>query len=1118
MPTIDYSILPFRVFIGDLEITDCLTKFEISRPIPEQGNILTWTGNLETFFNAKSSSISNESQLDPITNPSYFRPYQQVCQLTILNFTVCYFYLEKYVYDYQEQKGEGSIYQILDIASGNTPSEEVELPLNNQGNALGDIIAFCIQQAFEGSSKASPSIVFDKSKHTGRYYNRLTSSDLISEASDFAFKNYYWLYLDTLNRVDHVSGDPEKSSHLIVRSLDKVELKPLFDNLNFASDKVIVTGSREYSDLLFSFGFSFEVLDPPENDKESFDDEGRRLQLITNTFKKTYQVYPELATQTVTDANGNIALEITDTSDILYEQKIVEYKYWGINPPYHPIDTLIATPSIDQKYLPQVTDFADQFRVGDLVQTIITTYRIAGEVFPVNPGTADREINNALVFYDKTVETDWCKVRYMAKGLVDSILLEQTGGISVDTSEVLISSEPIKSGRINPDGTIPEPIKSKSDDEEEFKGSFLKLEEEERPEERQKEPELDLKEEILTGNASFEPVGWIPFRRKPYTVELGFIPDQEHADYLALQLGKREIRRRDAISVTMPIPIEYLQSGCLPLQKAKIHNLELLITEEIISIDDGKMQFAFTGERIGLINPIQPTPDSDPFLPGQILYLLNQNHFLIQSESYLVQLEILGGTPAYTFSSITLPDGLTLSSTGVLSGTPTSNGQSSHLIQITDSLANVLEINLNFSIADNNPSIALDVVKSDLETLLSTTAESIFRFGLTALTVADSVILTASQIIDLFTTNGLIQSVIPLFDSASTNGVVTTVTQISGEGLNNIYKMGNGSVQLAAQISGEGLNNILKAGDGNAFIGYLIQGEGIPNRLRNGDGTLLYNPQISGEGLNNTLKAGDGTVPSFRSETTALLARFVGSYSDDDKNAIDTLVIRPLIDNNLWNKIDAFGFTASPIQADALLNWKTNTYNLTINGATVTFTANQGFSTSGSGHLRTGFVPSTAGGNYSQDSATLGVYSRTNATQTSSPIMGASSTSPATRSARFFLRNTNNNSGATVNNNTQFFSANTLTNAQRLYLITRTASNASNIYKDGTSIASSSSAGVSLPAHEIYILANNNAGTTEAGSAHQIAFWIIAAGLNSSEIGILNTIVTNYLTYKGVNV
>jgi len=783
---INYSIKPFQVLIGDLDITDCLTKFEIGRPIPEMGEFLTWNGSFSYFFNPESATVTTESQLDPITNPSYFRPYQRVCTFRIEGITVCLFYIERCIYNSLTGEGEASIYQLIDIAKGDSPSVEVPITLSLSGESVANIILNCINSAFIGTIFSPPTSVFDTTKHSELFYSRLTATDLIQTAAEFAFKNYYWLYLDTLNRVNQVSGNPELSSNLIIRSAKEVELEPIFDNINFAASQVIVTGTFEYPPAIFNLNSKpslIAALSTSEDGIENFTEDGKRLRLITKVYKKKYEVYPEIYA-VPTEVDKVLTLTPLDNGEILFEEKIVEYKYWGINPPYH----VIEVPSnSDTALYPQVSSFADKFQKGDLVQTITTTKRIRGGTYNIikeninsSPGITiysyERIEDNTLITVEKLIETDWCKIQYQPKKLVDLLATQGNTDLRYDPASnilledqlIVTNNEVVRSGRVDPDGSIPE----KED---------LKLEDEVRPEDRPEEPELKLEEVPVRGTAYFDPVGWNPFRKKPYTVEVGWLSSADQANYLALQLGKREIRRRDAVSVVMPVPMEYIQSGCIPLQKARIHNLELLITEEIISIEDGQMKFAFTGERIGLINPILSTPDPVPYLPNQLIYLINQNHTILQGNLILTQLEVIGGNPPYSFSSVTLPTGLTLSNTGILSGTPTINGSSSHLINITDTLANQLQINLNFVIVPNTPSTALDLVRSELENLLKYDIESLFVFSLDTNTIIDLISYTFDPLLLTIGINTDVQIITTVFlnlESSVLNPIVQNITPL----------------------------------------------------------------------------------------------------------------------------------------------------------------------------------------------------------------------------------------------------------------------------------------------------------------------------------------------------
>lgn len=136
------------------------------------------------------------------------------------------------------------------------------------------------------------------------------------------------------------------------------------------------------------------------------------------------------------------------------------------------------------------------------------------------------------------------------------------------------------------------------------------------------------------------------------------------------------------------------------------------------------------------------------------------------------------------------------------------------------------------------------------------------------------------------------------------------------------------------------------------------------------------------------------TSPHLRGYPVATLARtepytFVNTEADDlverfsveptnfRKRQIDTLV-GSLKTAGVWAKLDAFYIFAAQDAQAALLNWKADQYNLTVSGAPV-FTADRGYQGDGVDDvLLTGFNPATAGGQFAQNSAHLGMWSRTN--------------------------------------------------------------------------------------------------------------------------------------------
>ena len=54
-------------------------------------------------------------------------------------------------------------------------------------------------------------------------------------------------------------------------------------------------------------------------------------------------------------------------------------------------------------------------------------------------------------------------------------------------------------------------------------------------------------------------------------------------------------------------------------------------------------------------------------------------------QPYNAQIDVAGGTPPYTFVATGLPDGLTMSASGLIAGVPTTAGSSSVAVTVTDS-------------------------------------------------------------------------------------------------------------------------------------------------------------------------------------------------------------------------------------------------------------------------------------------------------------------------------------------------------------------------------------------------------------------------------------------------
>lgn len=185
-----------------------------------------------------------------------------------------------------------------------------------------------------------------------------------------------------------------------------------------------------------------------------------------------------------------------------------------------------------------------------------------------------------------------------------------------------------------------------------------------------------------------------------------------------------------------------------------------------------------------------------------------------------------------------------------------------------------------------------------------------------------------------------------------------------------------------------------------------------------------------------------------------------------------------------------------------------NSFNLTPVNAPA-FTVNQGYASNGtSSYLGTGFVPSTAGGHFALNSASLGVWTLDTVASSGVPI-GARTTSstnqsmlvPGTSSGQF-----------RVNQNT----TSALTSSAIGFIAgARSASNLVTGYNAGASIGTVADVSTALTTLEIYLGALNNAGTASNFAAVRLAVGFLGDGLTATAEGMFYSALRNFLTSVG---
>ncbi|MGC8711057.1 MAG: discoidin domain-containing protein [Leptodesmis sp.] len=323
-----------------------------------------------------------------------------------------------------------------------------------------------------------------------------------------------------------------------------------------------------------------------------------------------------------------------------------------------------------------------------------------------------------------------------------------------------------------------------------------------------------------------------------------------------------------------------------------------------------------------------------------------------------------------------------------------------------------------------------------------------------------------------------------------------------------------GSISVSAALAGDFYYNTLLL-DGNVAIASSLTGDTSLTKPLAG-ATAISSSLASSLSLTKLL-AGDTAIASslvgaiYDPATTALLARFSGTYTTAQQQAIDAL-ISGLKTDGLWSTIDVLHVVAgSTAQADALLNWKSSSYNLSITGS-LTYTLGRNFSGfTASNYLSDGFVPSSAGGNFVQNSATIAIYS-TGDGQSGGVAIGAISSNPTIYN-RIFLRNSNNQMVSEMNGTSQLFSSpNTIYTAVGLSTSTRTGASATALYKNSTQLLTGTQASTGNQSIQIDTGVQNNNGTRQSADPNlALVTQVKASGWTSTQVGNFYSRLNTYL-------
>jgi hypothetical protein len=245
-------------------------------------------------------------------------------------------------------------------------------------------------------------------------------------------------------------------------------------------------------------------------------------------------------------------------------------------------------------------------------------------------------------------------------------------------------------------------------------------------------------------------------------------------------------------------------------------------------------------------------------------------------------------------------------------------------------------------------------------------------------------------------------------------------------------------------------------------------------------------------------------------EATAYFAR-AGSLDATHIAAYNNFICG-LVADGVWPALDALYVLGTQNTTAASLNLVSSSFPLTVNGSP-NFLANDGYlgvDGSATVYINTGYNPSTAGGHYTLNSASIGIWVLNNAVSAHGGFGATQGTNYANITPRysdgFAYGTVNSSAGAVVASS----------DSTGLWVTSRTSSGgtgALGLYRNGASVATSTGASTSIPNFNIYLLNTNFAGTAaNEGAAYREAMAFMGGAMTATQVGNFYTRGCAFLT------
>jgi hypothetical protein len=247
---------------------------------------------------------------------------------------------------------------------------------------------------------------------------------------------------------------------------------------------------------------------------------------------------------------------------------------------------------------------------------------------------------------------------------------------------------------------------------------------------------------------------------------------------------------------------------------------------------------------------------------------------------------------------------------------------------------------------------------------------------------------------------------------------------------------------------------------------------------------------------------GGGACP----EASSFLARASGLDAPHVNASSDTIC--DLVAHGVWSKLDGLWLMGTQNATTANLNLKSSSFTLIPNGSP-NFVANDGYlgvDASTTVFLNTQFNPVTASGHYTLNSASMGVWSFTNALA-EQIVMGAADSS--TVNTALILAWSTSTVIAAINTSDATAFSFSISDPRGSTFVNRPNSSDIEVHKNGALLASLGSPSTSIPNLPIYVLARNSFGSAGNGSPYRIGMAFVGGGLTLTDLQNLNGDICN---------